>query len=92
MWLPLLIAAVFFWFQLQQSIKEKGTLLGMVAALLARNPEDLESYRELVSYAAVIGPDDPTAAAAYGGSRGEMARQVGLMKEALRLVDHQPAA
>ena len=88
MWLFVLIAAViFFRFQVQQSKKEKKALLGIVAALLARNPEDLKSYRELVGYSEVFGPDDPTAAAAYGGGRGPMARKVALMKEALRLVD-----
>lgn len=92
MWLPLLIAAVFFWFQLQQSIKEKGTLLGMVAALLARNPEDLESYRELVGYSAAFGPNDQMFLAGYGGDKDEMVRQVALMKEALRRVDLQSAA
>ena len=92
MWLFVLIAAViFFRFQVQQSKKEKEALLGMVAALLASNPEHLKSYRELVGYSEVVGPDDPTAAAAYGGGRGPMARKVALMKEALRLVDPHSA-
>ena len=88
MWLFVLMAAViFFRFQVQQSKKENEALLGIVAALLARNPEELKSYRELVGYSEVFGPDDPTAAAAYGGGRGPMARKVALMKEALRLVE-----
>ena len=77
---------------MEQSKKEKAKLLEMVAALLVRNPEDLKSYRELVGYSEAFGPNDPTAAAAYGGSSGEMARQVALMKEALRLVDLHSAA
>ena len=86
MWLFVLMAAViFFRFQVQQSKKEKAALLGIVAALLARNPEELKSYRELVGYSEVFGPDDPTAA--YVGGRGPMARKVALMKEALRLVE-----
>ena len=65
MWLFVLIAAViFFRFQVQQSKKENEALLGIVAALLVRNPEELKSYRELVGYSEVFGPDDPTAAAA----------------------------
>tara|TARA_B100001173_G_C15758438_1_gene449861 strand:- start:186 stop:479 length:294 start_codon:yes stop_codon:yes gene_type:complete len=92
MWLFVLMAAViFFRFQVQQSKKENEALLGIVAALLARNPEELKSYRELVGYSEVFGPDDPTAAAAYGGGRGPMARKVALMKEALRLVDPHSA-
>ena len=84
-------AVIFFRFQVQQSKKENEALLGIVAALLARNPEELKSYRELVGYSEVFGPDDPTAAAAYGGGRGPMARKVALMKETLRLVDPHSA-
>ena len=87
MWLFLLIAAAYVWFHVQQAQKEKETLLGMVAALLARNPEDLESYRELVGYSAAFGPNDQMFLAGYGGDKSEMVRQVALMKEALRRVD-----
>ena len=58
---------------MEQSKKEKAKLLEMVAALLVRNPEDLKSYRELVGYSEAFGPNDPTAAAAYGGSSGARA-------------------
>lgn len=83
-WLAVVVA-VCSWINLREIKKEKETLLGMVAALLARNPQELKCYIDLLRSSDLFTVDELNLG--FGGDRRELSRQLALMKEGLRRVD-----
>ena len=88
MWILLpLLPAIYFWWKLQETEKERHLLLGLLSGVLADHPEAMQEYQQALSTHELMGSSYHYKAG-FEGSKSEMERQIKVMKTAVSLAEY----